>query len=123
MNDFSLNGVGGIECVTLPLDEDTIKAIDYKLDDAVSKAVALTSDNTVGYGADGDALFGVLKKVERDGYATVQVKGYACGITADSTAAINKYAAVDGSGGIKAASGTSRGYITSADGSSADILM
>lgn len=123
MNDFSMNGVGGAEYVTMPIDEETVKVIDYKFNDAANKAVALTGNNTVGYGADGDALFGVLKKVERDGYATVQVKGYACGISADSTAAINKYAAVDGSGGIKAASGTSRGYITAADGSMADILM
>lgn len=74
MADFSMNGTGGVECVTMPLDKTTITAIGKEYDGAKGKAVALTDNNTVGYGSDGDPLFGVIRKVESDGYATVQVK-------------------------------------------------
>lgn len=128
MSDFSMNGVGGVVCVTMPLDAETKAAIDKKYDDAKGKAVALTGNNTVGYGSDGDALFGVLTKVEHDGYASVQVKGFSCGLAGTASATeIGKYAAVDGSGGVKsAASGiVSNGYITSFDSTSnaTDIYM
>lgn len=93
---------------------------------AKGKAVALTGNNTVGYGSDGDPLFGVVRKAESDGYATVQVKGFACGITASETA-VGKFAAVDGAGGIKSAADgvAGRGYITSVDTTTgeADIIM
>lgn len=128
MSDFSMNGVGGVVCVTMPLDAETKAAIDKKYDDAKGKAVALTDNNTVGYGSDGDALFGVLTKVEHDGFASVQVKGFFCGLAGTASATeIGKYAAVDGLGGVKsAASGVvSNGYITSFDSSSnaTDIYM
>lgn len=127
MSDYSMNGVGGVAVVTMPLDSTTKAAIDKDYDGAKNKAVALTGNNTVGYGTAGDALFGVIRKVEPDGAASIQVKGFACGLkgTASSTA-INKFAAVDGSGGVKSA-GTgvvSRGYITSVDGSNVtEIIM
>lgn len=137
MADFSMNGTGGVQCVTMLLDKTTIAAIGKEYDGAKGKAVALTGNNTVGYGSDGDPLFGVIRKVESDGYATVQVKGFACGIIADVTkttgenpvaiTAIGTLAAVDGTGGIKSAAGsvTSRGYITSMDTAvgKADIIM
>lgn len=126
MADFSMNGTGGVACVTMPLDETTVKAIGKDYDSAKGKAVALTGNNTVGYGSDGDPLFGVIRKAEPDGYATVQVSGFACDITA-SEAAIGKFAAVDGAGGVKSAADgvIGRGYITSVDSaaSKADIIM
>ena len=126
MADFSMNGTGGVACVTMPLDETTVKAIGKEYDSAKGKAVALTSNNTVGYGSDGDPLFGVIRKAEPDGCATVQVSGFACDITA-SAAAIGKVAAVDGAGGVKSAADgvIGRGYITSVDSaaSKADIIM
>lgn len=137
MADFSMKGTGGVECVTMPLDKTTITAIGKEYDGAKGKAVTLTDNNTVGYGSDGDPLFGVIRKVESDGYATVQVKGFACGVTADVTqttgenpvakTAIGTLAAVDGTGGIKSAAGSviGRGYITSVDTvtGEADIIM
>lgn len=137
MADFSMKGTGGVECVTMPLDKTTITAIGKEYDGAKGKTVALTDNNTVGYGSDGDPLFGVIRKVESDGYATVQVKGFACGVTADVTkttgenpvakTAIGALAAVDGSGGIKSAADgvIGRGYITSVDAvtGEADIIM
>lgn len=126
MADFSLNGTGGVACVTMPLDAATKTAIGEKYDGAKGKAVSLTGNNTVGFGSDGDPLFGVIRKAESDGYATIQVSGFACGITA-SSAAIGKLAAVDGSGGIKSAADgvIGRGYITSVDDTdgTADIIM
>lgn len=128
MSDFSMKGVGGAVCVTMPLDATTKAAIGKEYDKAVGKAVALTSNNTVGYGTAGDALFGVIAKVEHDGFASVQVKGFACGLagTASSTA-INKFAAVDGAGGVKSAGSgvVSNGYITAFDSTSksTDIFM
>lgn len=137
MADFSMNGAGGVECVTMPLDKTTIAAIGKEYDGAKGKAVALTGNNTVGYGSDGDPLFGVIRKVESDGYATVQVKGFASGVTADvaktmgenpvAKNAIGTLAAVDGAGGVKSAADgvIGRGYITSVDITTgeADIIM
>ena len=126
MADFSMNGTGGVACVTMPLDETTVKAIDKEYDSAKGKAVALTDNNTVGYGSDGDPLFGIIRKAESDGYATVQVSGFACDIAA-SEAAIGKVAAVDGAGGVKSAADgvIGRGYITSVDSAdnTADIIL
>lgn len=126
MADFSMNGTGGVACVTMPLDAAAKTAIGEKYDGAKGKAVSLTGNNTVGFGSDGDPLFGVIRKAESDGYATIQVSGFACGITA-SAAAIGKLAAVDGSGGIKSAADgvIGRGYITSVDSTAntADIIM
>lgn len=126
MADFSMKGTGGVAYVTMPLDKTTITVIGKDHDSAKGKAIALTGNNTVGYGSDGDPIFGVIRKVESDGYATVQVKGFACNITA-SEAAIGKFAAVDGSGGIKSAADSviGRGYITSVDDTTgmADIIL
>lgn len=128
MSDVSMKGVGGVVCVTMPLDSTTKAAIGTNYDGAKGKAVAITDNNTVGFGSDGDPLFGVLTKVEHDGCASVQVKGFSCGLAGTASAtAINKYAAVDGAGGVKSA-GTgvvSNGYITSFDSTSkaTDIYM
>ncbi len=127
MSVFSMSGVGGVECVTMPLNEATKKTIDKDYDSAKGKAVALTGNNTVGYGAADAPLFGVLRKVEHDGFATVQVKGFAVGLTSGADAsAINKYAAVDGTGGVKSAGDgvVSNGYITAVeDDGTVTILM
>ena len=127
MSEISMNGTGGVECVTMLLDSATKAKIGTDYDGAKGKAVALTGNNTVGYGTDGAAVFGVIRKAEPDGVATIQVKGFACGLagTASSTA-VNKYAAVDGFGGVKSmtGSGVSRGFITAVDDSNkTDILM
>lgn len=132
-----MNGTGGVQCVTMLLDKTTIAAIGKEYDSAKGKAVALTGNNTVGYGSDGAPLFGVIRKAESDGYATVQVKGFACGITADvaktmgdspvTKTATGAFAAVDGTGGVKSAADgvIGRGYITSVDITTgeADIIM
>lgn len=137
MADFSMKGTGGVACVTMPLDKTTAAAIGKDYDSAKGKAVSLTGNNTVGYGSDGDPLFGVIRKAESDGFATVQVSGFACDIIADVTAttgenpvaktAIGAFAAVDGAGGIKSAADgvIGRGYITSVDNTAgtADIIM
>lgn len=126
MADFSMKGTGGVACVTMPLDEATKTVIGKNYDSAKGKAVSLTGNNTVGYGSNGDPLFGVMCKAEPDGFATVQVSGFACDIAA-SEAAIGKTAAVDGSGGIKSAADgvIGRGFITSVDSTAgtADIII
>lgn len=127
MSVFSMNGVGGVECVTMPLDETTKKTIGKNYDSAKGMAVALTGNNTVGYGAADAPLFGVIRKVEHDGFATVQVKGFAVELKSEADAsAINKYAAVDGAGGVKSVGDgvVSNGYITSVeDDGTVTILM
>jgi hypothetical protein len=68
----------------------------------LDKAVALTGDGKVGFGADGDRLFGRVHQYEFDGYVTVQDSGY-CTLPANETAmpAPGDWVVVDGTGKVK----------------------
>lgn len=123
MSDYSVNGIGEL-VVTLPLDNATKTAIGKNYNDACGKAVALTANNTVGYGATGKPLFGIIKGVEADGSAAIQVKGFAVEIPSTGSLTVGGHAVVDGTGKIKTSeSGTV--VVTSADTSNnvCDILL
>ena len=131
MADFSMNGVGGVECVTMPLDTATMAAIGTDYRSAIGKAVTLTANDTAGFGAAAGVFFGIIRHVEKDGYATIQVKGYAENVPIKTASApvLNGLVAVDGTGKLQAAATTagtvSRGYCTSVDSGAgvATILM
>lgn len=123
MSDYSVNGIGEL-VVTLPLDSTTKTTIGKNYDAACGNAVALTANNTVGYGSSGDALFGIIKGVEHDGAAAIQVKGFAVDIPSTGSLTVGGNVAVDGAGKVKTAeSGTA--VVTSADTSNnvCDILL
>lgn len=67
------------------------------------KAVALTGDSTVGFGADLAKLFGKVYKYEEDGYVTVQDLGYMDlpGV-AGSLPAVGNVVVGNGAGAVKA---------------------
>lgn len=64
-------------CVTYAAD-DSIKTLAGSDNRAavVDKAVTITGDGTVGFGADGDPLLGAIYQYEYDGYVSVQDTGY-----------------------------------------------
>lgn len=80
-------------------------------------AVTLTANETMGLGAAGAALCGVLLHREHDGFGTVQVEGMACVSYSGGAPALG-YAALacDGAGGVMAAeSGGTRCLVVSVD--------
>lgn len=119
---ISFGGIGELNA-TFAVDEATKTAIGTNYDGAVGKAVTITGDGEVGYGESGDALFGVLQQVESDGYATVQVKGFAENVsmtdTTEDKPAVGAAVCVDGSGSIvKVAEGKEgKGIVISVDDS------
>lgn len=125
MAEISVNGIGALR-VTMFLDSTTKTTIGTDYDSAINKAVALKGNNTVGYGTTGDALYGIIKKVEPDGVATVQVKGFVEGvpaITASSGTTLGSFLAVNGAGKVKnAAEGTvTKGIATAVDTTNAVV--
>lgn len=80
-NRYSLEGVGGVNSITLPLASASVTAIGADYDGAVGKAVTLTGDGEVGFGTEGSTLFGVLTHVGTDNAgglsASVQIRGMA----------------------------------------------
>lgn len=65
----------------------------------IGKAVALVDEYTVGYGSDGDPLFGAIKQYEYDGHVTVDDVGY---VWVPGTANVGDVVVVDGNGGVRA---------------------
>lgn len=65
----------------------------------IGKAVALVDECTVGYGSDGDPLFGAIKQYEYDGHVTVDDVGY---VWVPGTANVGDVVVVDGNGGVRA---------------------
>jgi hypothetical protein len=70
----------------------------------IGKAVALTAAQTVGYGADGDPLEGVIVQYEYDGKVTVQKRGFAKDVPVvnGSEPAFGDIVVVNGAGSVKA---------------------
>ncbi len=95
---------------TFILDSTTVGKLKGDLDSAVNKAVALVGNYTVGYGADANAIFGIISKVEYEDntkkvvLATVQMNGTFENIDAQTTVTAGDGLAVDGNGGVKTAS-------------------
>lgn len=100
---FNFQGVGGV-AVTMQLDSATMGKVKDDLSVACGKTVALTANETVGYGAEGGRIFGVIDHVEKDGAVNVRVGGFAVGIAISATVAkqpaLGDGVAVDGTGGI-----------------------
>lgn len=71
----------------------------------IGKAVTLVApvdeydEYTVGYGSDGDPLFGVIKQYEYDGCVTIDDVGY---VWVPGTANVGDVVVVDGNGGVRA---------------------
>jgi len=79
-------------------------------------AVTLTGSGTVGLGADGDAVCGVLLGGVRGGAAAVQISGAAkAGYTGDVPTAGWQELACDGQGGVKAAAGGAKCLVLAVD--------
>ena len=83
------------------------------------KAVALTGNQEVGFGADGNAFFGIIDKYEDDGYVTVQDEGYRVDVPAVS-GSVPTYGTrtltVNGSGSIKSSGSVpTRGMVIESD--------
>lgn len=82
----------------------------------VGKAVAMTGNNAVGLGADGDTFVGVLERVEKDGTARVRCFGNVeVGYT--GAIAVGKRLVVNGAGKVKdaATAVNGRGFVSSVD--------
>lgn len=80
-NRYSLQGVGGVNCITFPVASDTATAIGADYDSAKGKAVTITADGEIGFGTEGNVLFGVIEKIGTGGTkglsASVQIRGMA----------------------------------------------
>lgn len=83
------------------------------------KAVALTGNQEVGFGANGNAFFGIIDKFEDDGYVTVQDSGYKEGIPAVSGSVPTfgqNTLVVNGSGAVRASGSVpTRGQVIESD--------
>lgn len=119
-NFISYGGIG-VQAATFELDATTKTAIAKDFDSAVGKAVALTGNNTVGYGTSGGAVFGFVLKCDARGLATVQYHGFREDVPISATAAnqpaLGGGVCVDGKGGIvkPAADAASGGKVTCVD--------
>jgi len=72
----SHEGVGALND-TYKIDNSTITYSDTVADgsSAVGKAVTLSADDTIALAGDGEFVLGKLILVEKDGFATVRIKG------------------------------------------------
>lgn len=92
--NISNNGAGAVY-VTMEITEgDSLKELE---------AVTLESNNTVGYGASGGTLFGIVAKNNGNGLATIQVSGFVDGVhtvSGATIATVGKCLAVNGAGKV-----------------------
>lgn len=79
MADLFLSYAGiGCNAATFKVDDATFEKIKEDLDAAKGKGVALTANDTVGFGAEaGSPLFGFIEKVDMRKLATVMFSGFA----------------------------------------------
>jgi hypothetical protein len=88
----------GKTCVTMKVTSgDTL---------TVGSAVELESDNTVGFGTTGHALFGIVDHVNGNGLVSVQVAGFRENVACNTTTnpVVGGALAVDGAGKVTALS-------------------
>ena len=119
----------GYEAATFKVDDTTIAYLKANYTDAAARrvdvngkklAVALTGDNTVGFGAStptaSNALFGIIIAYEEDGYASVQYKGFVEDINVAGAIALGtKTLAVNNKGEISSVNDAAgRGIVTKA---------
>ncbi len=83
------------------------------------KAVAITGNQEVGFGSNGNPFFGIIDKYEDDGYVTVQFEGYKENVPAVSGSvptAGTRTLVVNGAGAVRSSgSAPTRGTVIEAD--------
>ena len=92
----------------------------------INKAVVLVTDKTVGLGWDGADIIGILKRVEDDGYVTVQDEGYKEEVPYAVEPAIGDRVVSDGAGKVKPAGSTSaigRHSVVSKDTANQKVIL
>ena len=101
--EFSFAGIGQV-AATFAVTQTEEKPL------SIGHAVALTAADTVGLGSAGAAPCGVILSLDKDDKAGVQVEGFATvAYTGSATPAVGWTGlAVDGSGGVQAASSGGR---------------
>lgn len=105
---------GGLDFVGIDFSAVTMKANTAMVSMATisgvaaveGKAVTITANGEVGFGVNGNKLFGRVDKYESDGYVTVQHRGYAelPGVSGSLPVA-GDFLVVDGAGAVKASAG------------------
>lgn len=106
-----------IDGVTLTYDATTANGIPAAVE---GRALTNSGNDTVALAADGDAVIGMLEKIEFDGFATVRVEGFAvfgAGASATVTRDSRAVGALGGTGGTK------KGFIRSAASATAAELV
>ena len=92
----------------------------------INKAVVLIADKTVGLGWNGADIIGILKRVEDDGFVTVQDEGYKEDVPYSTEPAIGDRVVSDGTGKVKPAGSTSaigRHSVVSKDTSTQKVIL
>lgn len=131
MSKFTSYGGIGVVAATFPVKSTTFNAIKDDLDSAVGKGVTLTDDAEVGFGiSSGSPLFGIIQKVENDGYATIIVSGFvedvpavAVGETPALPAVGEHGLGVDDEGQIQTLATGKRGTVIAVGTDTATILL
>lgn len=96
MTNISNNGAGALYG-TFHITSDDVSFL------KAGEAVTIEAGNTVGYGASGDFLFGIVEHIEGNGDATVQFKGVrndVATISGATIATVGKCLAVNGAGKV-----------------------
>ena len=103
--ELSYEGIGQVAAT---FETQAVQEDDDKL--AIGDVVALTAGGTVGFGTAGAAPCGVVLTLEKDQKAAVQVDGFATVAYTGSAAPAVGWTglAVDGAGGVQAASSGGR---------------
>lgn len=121
MLNVKLNGIGNLTHVTYYLDSTTTTQLGDDIEAALNKFVTVTGNKEVGYGSSGDAIEGLITKVEEEysGSDKLVVTVYTDGFFVDVEAtglSVKDYVTVDGFGGLaKAGSGTTNAQVVEAD--------
>lgn len=127
--ELSYNNIG-YGAATFKVDDATIAILKANYTDAATNkvdvndkklAVALTGDNTVGFGTaasatDATPLFGFIVTYEQDGYAAIQYAGYMEAVPVAGAIALGaKTLAVNNAGQVSVVAGAAgRGIVTKA---------
>lgn len=94
--NISNNGAGALYG-TFHITSDDVSTL------KIGEAVTLETGNTVGYGASGDFLFGIVEHIEGNGDATVQIKGVVndvATVSGATIATVGKCLTVNGAGKV-----------------------
>ncbi|HEX2925846.1 MAG TPA: hypothetical protein VHP38_06260, partial [Ruminiclostridium sp.] len=88
------------------------------LKSVIGKAITITGNGKVGFGADGNPVFGMIQKYEEDGAVNVQDGGYMllpCDSAALPTVGTDFFVSVNGAGLVKKGAANKYGFVVSVD--------